>query len=69
MEGQSIVPAPSQEVTGLLRAWSGGDEGALARIVELVYPQLRDIARRCLTESVLVTQFRPRLWFTKLIFG
>jgi RNA polymerase sigma factor (TIGR02999 family) len=40
--------APSPEVTGLLRAWSAGDEGALARIVEVVYPELRDIARRCL---------------------
>jgi len=40
--------SPSPEVTGLLRAWSAGDEGALARVVELVYPELRDIARRCL---------------------
>jgi RNA polymerase sigma factor (TIGR02999 family) len=44
-----MVPTPSQEVTGLLRAWSAGDEGALARIVELVYPELREIARRCLS--------------------
>jgi len=39
----------SCEVTGLLRAWSAGEDGALARIVELVYPELRDIARRCLS--------------------
>jgi RNA polymerase sigma factor (TIGR02999 family) len=39
----------SREVTGLLRAWSSGDDGALARIVELVYPKLREIARRCLS--------------------
>lgn len=43
-----MVPSPSQDVTGLLRAWSGGDEGALAKIVELVYPELRAMARRCL---------------------
>ena len=43
-----MVPSPSQDVTGLLRAWSRGDEGALAKIVELVYPELRAIARRCL---------------------
>jgi len=43
-----MVPPTSPEVTGLLRAWSAGDEGALARVVELVYPELRDIARRCL---------------------
>jgi RNA polymerase sigma factor (TIGR02999 family) len=46
-----MVPTPSQEVTGLLRAWSGGDEGALARIVESVYPELREIARRCLSRE------------------
>ncbi len=43
-----MVPTHSCEVTGLLRAWSGGDDNALARIVEIVYPELRDIARRCL---------------------
>jgi RNA polymerase sigma factor (TIGR02999 family) len=42
---------PSSEVTGLLRAWSDGDDGALARIVELVYPELRGIARRCLSRE------------------
>jgi len=41
----------SPEVTGLLRAWSAGDAGALARAVELVYPELRDIARRCLRQE------------------
>jgi RNA polymerase sigma factor (TIGR02999 family) len=39
----------SGEITGLLRAWSGGDDGALPKVVELVYPELRDIARRCLS--------------------
>jgi len=43
-----MVQPPSSEITELLRAWSGGDEAALARIVKLVYPELRDIARRCL---------------------
>jgi RNA polymerase sigma factor (TIGR02999 family) len=46
-----MVPLPSPEVTGLLCAWSGGDEDALARIVELVYPELREIARRCLSRE------------------
>jgi RNA polymerase sigma factor (TIGR02999 family) len=46
-----MAPTPSQEITGLLRAWSDGDEGALARIVELVYPELREIARRCLSRE------------------
>jgi RNA polymerase sigma factor (TIGR02999 family) len=39
----------SSEVTGLLRSWSAGDDGALGRIVEILYPELRDIARRCLS--------------------
>jgi len=38
----------SQELTGLLRRWSGGDERALERIIELAYPELRRIAQRCL---------------------
>jgi RNA polymerase sigma factor (TIGR02999 family) len=49
MEGQFMVQQPSSEVTRLLRAWSNGDEDALARIVKLVYPELRDIARKCLS--------------------
>lgn len=43
-----MVQPPSSEVTELLRAWGGGDEAALPRIVKLVYPELRDIARQCL---------------------
>ena len=46
-----MVQQPSSEVTELLRAWSGGDEDALGRIVNLVYPELRDIARRCLSRE------------------
>ena len=43
--GLSISTRP-QEITGLLRAWRGGDEAALARLAERVYPELRMIARR-----------------------
>ena len=50
-EGQSMVQPPSSEVTELLRAWRGGDEDALARIVKFVYPELRSIARRCLSQE------------------
>jgi RNA polymerase sigma factor (TIGR02999 family) len=38
--------APSIEVTSLLKAWSSGDEAALARLAEQVYPELRLMARR-----------------------
>jgi RNA polymerase sigma factor (TIGR02999 family) len=36
----------SAQITTLLRAWSGGDQAALARLTPLVYEQLRRIARR-----------------------
>jgi RNA polymerase sigma factor (TIGR02999 family) len=41
------VPSPGN-VTQLLVAWSGGDQGALTRLVPLVYDELRRLARRCL---------------------
>jgi RNA polymerase sigma factor (TIGR02999 family) len=40
-----VVP-DSTEITGLLRAWSGGDPAALDRLAEQVYGELRVIARR-----------------------
>ena len=39
-----MTPAPSSEVTGLLRRWSRGDGAALSRLVPLVYAELRRIA-------------------------
>ena len=36
----------SEEVTSLLRAWSSGDEGALQKLMPLVYEPLRVAARR-----------------------
>ena len=36
----------SVEVTGLLKAWSGGDEAALKQLADRVYDELRHIARR-----------------------
>jgi RNA polymerase sigma factor (TIGR02999 family) len=38
--------APSAEITSLLKAWSGGDQAALERLAERVYPELRLLARR-----------------------
>ena len=37
---------PSGEITNLLRAWSGGDQAALDRLAQRVYPELRRMARR-----------------------
>jgi RNA polymerase sigma factor (TIGR02999 family) len=36
----------SVEVTGLLKAWSGGDQAALERLATHVYDELRHMARR-----------------------
>jgi len=38
--------AATGEITNLLRAWSGGDEAALDRLAERVYPELRRMAHR-----------------------
>jgi RNA polymerase sigma factor (TIGR02999 family) len=43
-----VDPVSSHEITELLRGWNGGDQKALERIVEVAYPELRKIARRCL---------------------
>ncbi len=44
----SLAP---QNVTQLLRAWSGGDETALAQLVPLVEAELRRLARACMTRE------------------
>lgn len=36
----------TSDVTELLRAWKGGDDGALERLIPTVYSELRDIAAR-----------------------
>ena len=36
----------SQEVTGLLQAWSNGDESALEKLTPLIYAELRTLAHR-----------------------
>ena len=43
--GRSIDPRTA-EITNLLKAWGTGDEAALARLTEHVYPELRIMARR-----------------------
>jgi len=40
------MTVPSAEITGLLKAWGSGDQAALARLAERVYPELRLMARR-----------------------
>src|ERR1041385_3269185 len=40
------MAAIPQEITQLLLSWSKGDDSALDRLVPLVYPELRRLARR-----------------------
>jgi RNA polymerase sigma factor (TIGR02999 family) len=42
------IGTSSVEITSLLKAWGGGDQDALARLAERVYPELRNMARRYL---------------------
>jgi RNA polymerase sigma factor (TIGR02999 family) len=39
---------PPVDVTRLLRAWSRGDEHALARLIPMIYKELRRRAHRCM---------------------
>jgi len=41
----------SAEVTGLLRAWSGGDQAALDRLASLVYGELHRMARHYMKDE------------------
>jgi hypothetical protein len=43
-------PMPD-EVTGLLLAWSQGDEGALQKLVPMVYEELRRLAHRYMSQE------------------
>ncbi len=44
-----MMPEGPQDITGLLAAWNGGNEEALNRLIPVVYPELRRIARAHLT--------------------
>ncbi|HEY3741736.1 MAG TPA: ECF-type sigma factor [Bryobacteraceae bacterium] len=44
--GGKSIDASTAEITNLLKAWGSGDESALVRLTEHVYPELRLMARR-----------------------
>ena len=46
-----MTPGPSLEITGLLKAWAGGDRLALERLAPLVYAELRRIAGRYMAKE------------------
>jgi RNA polymerase sigma factor (TIGR02999 family) len=41
-----VTHQDQHDITGLLAAWNDGDADALDRLIDLVYPELRRIARR-----------------------
>lgn len=43
---EQLKSPPSEEVSGLLRAWSEGDRGALDRLTPIVYDELHRLAGR-----------------------
>ena len=45
-ENGPSIDARTAEITNLLKAWGSGDEAALARLTERVYPELRLMALR-----------------------
>jgi len=50
-ENGLAIGGTSSEITTLLKAWSNGDEAALDRLAEQVYPKLRLMARRYMKTS------------------
>src|SRR5215467_5246752 len=45
------IDARTAEITNLLKAWGSGDEAALIRLTEHVYPELRLMARRYMKDQ------------------
>ena len=41
-----MTPTPSPQITELLQAWSAGNQAAVGQIIELVYPELHQMARK-----------------------
>lgn len=46
-----MAPEDPADITGLIVAWSDGNEEALKHLIPLVYPELRKIARRHLARQ------------------
>ena len=53
------IDAPSEDITNLLKAWSGGDPAALERLAEHVYPELRLMARRYINNERQASILQP----------
>lgn len=55
----SGMSTPSSEVTRLLQDWSTGDPEALARLIPMVFDDIRDMARRVLSGEVPNHSLQP----------
>ena len=53
------MDAGTSEITLLLKAWGSGDQGALGRLAEQVYPELRLMARRYLRNQHQANTLQP----------
>jgi RNA polymerase sigma factor (TIGR02999 family) len=51
VDDAQAIGGSAAEITTLLKAWSSGDEAALERLTERVYPELRLMARRYMKNS------------------
>jgi len=49
----AVADLDQHDITGMLAAWNDGDEEALDRLIDLVYPNLRRIAHRHLARRRL----------------
>jgi len=59
--GVILIPDTPGEVTLLLAEWKLGRPDALARLIPLVYPELRRLAAHYMrVTSALATPFSPR---------
>ena len=48
LEFSGVTNLDGQDITAMLGAWNGGDGHALDRLMEIVYPELRRVARQYL---------------------
>jgi RNA polymerase sigma factor (TIGR02999 family) len=45
------MQSPAEDLSGLLRAWSAGDQRALAELTPIVHQELRRLARQCMNRE------------------
>jgi RNA polymerase sigma factor (TIGR02999 family) len=54
-----MEPAGPADITGLLKAWGGGDEQALKRLTALLHEELRRLARRYMKDERTGNTLQP----------